>query len=801
MGELAFRSARAALLLTAAVFAAGCGGAQSRHDRFMERGQEYFVAQNFDKARLEFNNALQIQPKDAEARYMSGRVAEKLEKVRDAVGAYQGAIDVNPEHLGARTSLGRIMVFAGAPERAMEIIEPALAKHPDDAELLVVRGAARIQLKDIPGALADAEQAVKLAPDSENAIALLASLYRQSNESAKAVDLLKQAIVRVPTSSDLRLVLATLYASQGDAAAATSEMEGIVKIKPNVAGFRQQLALMLARQKRWDEAEAVLARSITDLPAARDLKIAYVDLQTAIKGREGGEKALREFIAQDAKDLDLQLALGTFLERFKDTAAAKQAYQRLVAQEGDRPQGIAARTRIASLELQDGNEAAARKLVDEVLQKNPRDNDALILRGNIALSHNDPTSAIADLRTVLRDQPEAVGVIRVLSRAHLANGEVALAEEQLRRAMTIAPTDVGVRLDLAQVLAQTNRVTDALPLVEAVVKDQPSHVGAREALARLYVSTGQLANASTAAQDLKTLRPESPMGWFIAGSVAASQKNYADARANLEKALELQPQGMDILTALTRVDLESGRQQDAIARLTKLAEQNPGQGVPRNMLGELRLAAKDYDAAKESFEMARKSTPGWWLPYRNLALVRLIQNDPAGAIQIYKEGVEATHYEVMLVSDLASLYEKNKQPDEAISLLERLVATKPKLAVGSNNLAMLLVTYRTDAASLDRARDLTAAFSSANDGNLLDTFGWVRFKRGEQAEGLSALERAQELLPRSAVIRYHLAMAQLKAGLTDKARRNLQVSLEGNAAFAEAEHARTVLAQLDKKAG
>ncbi len=118
------------------------------------------------------------------------------------------------------------------------------------------------------------------------------------------------------------------------------------------------------------------------------------------------------------------------------------------------------------------------------------------------------------------------------------------------------------------------------------------------------------------------------------------------------------------------------------------------------------------------------------------------------------------------------------------------------MPAAANNLAMLLVTYKTDRASLDRARDLAAGFVSSNDGGLLDTNGWVHFKRSENAEALPVLQRAAERSPDSKEIRYHLAMAELRAGLTERARDDLQTALSGTAKFSGSEEARAQLAAL-----
>ena len=111
------------------------------------------------------------------------------------------------------------------------------------------------------------------------------------------------------------------------------------------------------------------------------------------------------------------------------------------------------------------------------------------------------------------------------------------------------------------------------------------------------------------------------------------------------------------------------------------------------------------------------------------------------------------------------------------------------------------MNHKTDPQALDRAKQLTAGFASSNRPELLDTSGWVCLKRGEVQDAVSVLERAIERAPDSQVIRYHLAMAQLKAGQRDKARSNLQTALGKSSGFEGAEEARVALGQLTGKSG
>ncbi len=59
----------------------------------------------------------------------------------------------------------------------------------------------------------------------------------------------------------------------------------------------------------------------------------------------------------------------------------------------------------------------------------------------------------------------------------------------------------------------------------------------------------------------------------------------------------------------------------------------------------------------------------------------------------------------------------------AIQVYEDALAKTPKYLPAMNNLAMLLATYRTDKASLDRAAQLASALASSTDAVYLDTPG------------------------------------------------------------------------------
>jgi tetratricopeptide (TPR) repeat protein len=789
------------VLVTCATLLAGCGSAKSRFDDHLQRGQQYFDAGRYDKAGVEFRNALQIEPRSAKAHYLNGEAAERRGELRGALGSYQAAIEIDPDYSSARAALGRILVFGGAAARALTVVAPELARHPDDAQLLTVRGAARAQQHDLAGAINDAEHAAKLAPDNDDAVALLASLYRRQGDGPRAAALVAAAVARRPDSIDLRQVLASLYLTMGQNAKSEEQLKQIVALAPREPPHRYQLALFYERTGNSDAAQRVLEEAVRAFPGSSAAKLALIDFIAQKRSRAQGEQTLRAYIAREPDNDDLRLGLGMLLQRAGAPAQAQAAYEEIVERDPHGRAALVARDRIAAIELDAGQLVQARGQLAAVLADNPSDNDALIMRGDIALGHDDPAAAIADFRAVLRDQPNAPNVARALARAYLANGESALAEATLETAVEAAPNDLPVRLDLAQLLVQRGRADAAATTLQEAVRRSPESLAARAALVRVCLAKGDLPAARAAAQELETLQPKAALGAYLAGLVAQRQERLDDGERDFARALELEPDDLDALAALSGLELARGRQAAALARVRAFVAAHAHDAPALNLLGELLIVARDYGGATAQLSEAAALAPRWPLVYHNLARARRAAQDLAGATAAYQEGLKQVPYEPLLVSGLADVYEQQGRIQEAIAAYENLLAQRPHLTVAANNLAMLLVTYRTDQRSLDRARELTATFADSDNGALLDTNGWVRLKLGDLTDALPTLERAADRAPGSQVIHYHLAIAELRAGQRDKAREDLETALSGPASFAGSTDARAKLNALNAGSG
>jgi tetratricopeptide (TPR) repeat protein len=92
---------------------AGCG-VQEREQGYLQRGLALFDRGDFDGAKLDFKNVLQIDEGQAQAWYGLARVEEKQGDYADAIGAYARVLQLNPTNISAKVRRGIL------PLRAME---------------------------------------------------------------------------------------------------------------------------------------------------------------------------------------------------------------------------------------------------------------------------------------------------------------------------------------------------------------------------------------------------------------------------------------------------------------------------------------------------------------------------------------------------------------------------------------------------------------------------------------------------------------------------------------------------------
>lgn len=771
-----------------------CSNAAERKAAYLERAHTLQAQGQYDKARLEYKNALQIDPKDAETWFRLGLMEEQAQNLRTAAAIYQRVVEMDNKHNDARLKLGRLYLVGGAPNQVEPLLKEVMKTEPDNVDALVLRAALAAHNNDIPGAQRDVSTALQKQPENVDATILDATLDMRTGHTDEAIDLLNKALRQHPKDTGLHAVLAAIYAQLGKVDDGATHIKAIIALEPQIASHRVRLAEYYLVNKRPKEAEQVLREGLQQPALKKDMQLALVNMQAAQGKPDQAMQTLAQFIKESPQDYALRFQMAEFKVAARKPDEARAVYEDIIASAGTKPEGLRARTELARLLIAQGQSGPANELLAQVLKQSPRDNDALIARAGLAIARHDAPAAINDLRAVLRDQPTSVPVLRALASAHRQQGELDLAVEALQKAVEAAPSDSDTRIFLANLLGEQGKWATAQEQLERVLKQDPNQLAALETLFRMQMAQSAYTQAIQLAQRIQAQQPG--RGEYYQGVVLQAQKKHNEAIAHFESALQHTPGATEPLTALVKSRFALNQARLAEQRLTQEVARDKDSVIAQNLLGEVLLIEKKTDAAIAALRNAERLDPKFAAPYHNLATAYLAKGDAEAAVAALRQGISATDHDPTLVYALANYQEKHGQTDQAIALYEKAMQARPNEVMFTNNLAMLLANYRQDKQDLDRAVALGERLKEQSNPAYLDTLGWAYYRSGDVAAAIPVLEQAARQAPNSPLLNYHLGMVYYQKGDHDAARRHLERAVTDNSTYHGVEEAKAILAKL-----
>lgn len=775
---------------------AACGGAEDRKEKYFKRGMELYEQGNYVKAKLEFKNVLQIDPKDAEGHFMFGQIMEKEQNWRQAYALFLRAVELNPNHVGALIHLGRLYAMSGAPEKAVETADKVLVLQPGDPAAMVLKGLAKARMGNKEDAVLDVEAAVKVDSDNVEAVSLLVALYADLGNMEKAIGLAKKGIGDHPKNMGLHLLLARMYEKTGNTQGAIELLNKMIALQPDNQSNRNRLAAYYYSKGEKAESEKVLRESITSNPDSVEAKLALVEfLGKDESTRAQALKELEDFVKGSPTEYQLQFALAQIYYASGRAEDARNIYLSIADKEKGTVNGADANIKLAGMLLIEKKLDEAKALVDGVLAQDPKNKDALLTRAAISLASDDPDKGIGDLRTLLSEDPGHVRGLRLKARAHLKKNEIALARESLEAAIQVSPQEAAANFELAQLLLQTGKPDDAIAVLEKMQKFAPDHAGVLLGLAKIYTGQRKWDKVAEVAKQMQTSHPDKALGYHYAGLALQGSGDLEGSVKLFEHALQISPNAVEPLIGEAKSWLALKQPDKALERIEQAIIANDNNFLAYNLKGEILIIQKRLEDAEAAFNKARDINPKWPVPYSNLAKLRVINKNIPGAIAFLEEGVKSTK-DLSLSIELASIYDGNNYAAKARELYEKLLADRPNLDIVKNNLAMMLVRGTPVKADLDKALELTKDFTLSENPIFVDTLGWVRYKRGENKQALILLERAYNAQLKMPDISYHLGMAYYKSGSKKDAIDKLEESLGLGRPFEGMDEARLVLAEL-----
>ncbi len=433
----------------------------------------------------------------------------------------------------------------------------------------------------------------------------------------------------------------------GDLRAARVELLNALKANPNNANARLLLARVLLARGAGVAAQAEIDRAIkAGVPREKTYHLTANAL--LLDGKASQALAM-------ARDPRIPPQFGAYAARMRgraqitlgSTAEGGRSIEEAVRLA---PNNVEALVDLARYQAGSRDIPAAERSVDRALAIKPGNVDALNLKGGIVRATKGLPQSLAFYDRALKSDANSI-------------------ETLLERAATLS--DLG-RLDAAR--------TD----IKEVMGLIPNHPIVLYLSAAIAAREGKFQDAQTLLGQTKGLLDKYPPAQFLRARLAMQQKNLGVAVETLSALVAEQPANPIARRMLALVQLQRGDPRGALASLEPLAKQTDLDAQTLAMFGQAYAQTGDFSSAQGFYQRAAKLAPNLPQLDTQIAMTRLAQGDPAGAIAGLNGVLKTDPKSLQALMSLTYVQLRLRDYRAAAVTAERLIAAHPDLPVSYN---------------------------------------------------------------------------------------------------------------------
>jgi tetratricopeptide (TPR) repeat protein len=502
---------------------------------------------------------------------------------------------------------------------------------------------------------------------------LLFIYYTQSSQFDHAEETLKTAVSSLPADPAPRLQLAAFYYVRNrrpEMLAILNGLRSAKKVFPHVdsligdfyvrigafdqgiqayrdgenhepklaADYQKRIADVLLYAGRDQEALAVLTKLHKEHPSDMDTAAIHAamlaksdprQVQTAIN-------ELEPLAAKEPANAMFQFHLGCAYWIKGDPASLDKAAQHFQTSLTLSPDSTLTKLSLAQVRLLQGQNGVAVQLAEQILQTNPANLHAKLIRGT-GLAHLDEgDKAREELRSVLSIRKDSSEALYQLAALDLRDKRYPEAEAEFRTLAQAGDTR-GITGQADCKLAQ-GRPTAAAKIIQEELAKHPERDIYRIVLSEVQLRMGKLHDARAQLQEVLQRNPKSAEALTRLGTVESQLGDKQGALEDFHKAHQVQPANLTATLGYALLLEESGQENQACATYEELLQADPENPTALNNLAYLKAEqGVDLDQALGYAQHAMERSPQDPNVSDTLALIYIRKKLTTQAVQILQE--------------------------------------------------------------------------------------------------------------------------------------------------------------------
>jgi tetratricopeptide (TPR) repeat protein len=734
---------------------------QVQKQKFYSKGMEYLQKGKINDARLQFLNALKIDPNFAEAASVLAEIQFREKNYKQAYSLLQQALRAKPDLLPAHKGLAQLYRISGRLPEAQKELETVLEQTPDDIDTLLNLGLVQALQKKSKDAEGNFNRVLELQPNHVAALMALATMKRDANDLPGAERFLKLALEKNPRSVPIYLALFKFYITTGNSASMEPLFPQALKDTNNNIQILEAIDGFYEGANRLGEAEAIV----------------------------------RKMQAAHSKEPAYWAALADFYVRTNDWKRAKAELERVLQ---NHKGAIDDEHKLIEVELNLNDRKQAESLNSELLKRNSKDSYAHLLKGRMALSDGNVDAAITEFNDTQKFRPDWPALHFWMAQAYVRRNQFEQAKHELETALAYDSDYRVARLTLAALQNRTGAVNAAMMNAFRLIQNNQHDVPAL-----LVYSESLIARKDydRAAKVLKMAADNAANNADIhrqLGILNLAKKNVADALKEFRTAWEMDPASKQLMDHVVLGYVVERQMGSAIELLQQAIAARPKDAMPRIGLAQMYFWSGKHADGISALQTAMQVAPSNPESYILLADVYSTANKADQSAQLLTAAAQKPGLDSDLLIRMGMIYERLQRWNEARDAYEKSLQADSGNALAKNNLASVLA---------DHGGDLNVALTLAQQAKekmvdsleVTNTLGWIYYKRQLYDMALKYLEDCAKKDQKNPTFQYELGMTQWKLGHAAEARASLVKALDLDAHFPDAATAATTLAEIARK--
>ena len=563
-----------------------------------ELGLIYFNDRQYDKAVPLLQKSYATQP-DADLAFKLGKADLESNRIDDAINYLKEAVTKNPGLVEAELALARSYYkrekfitaaaeyekIASRPEMtAMDQYARAVSHEKNNDKDLATRafqaaiekfgmaaspeaiasrlkvGTSHMEKRNYEAALTQFQFIAAADPQGkivENINFLLADAYEGSGNGPKAILSLEKALQQNPKNIEATARLADLYEKNGMGEKAKQTYEKMMSLNPNDPHVYLVLGQYNLKAKKTSEALKHFEKSYLldhGAQAAEGIAIAASTLNQWDKARDAAESAVRI----DQNLMESRTILYKAYLKDKNFAGARDQLEYLV---GKKPFDLEYWKQLAVCYEQLNDQMKLANADKKIVEMDRTNVDSRLRLARYALSQNMPKQAFDMYKELSVLTPQNADVFKNLYDLCLKSGDKAGAAGYLKKYLGLNPSDATAQRNLGDMLYELRDQDGALAAYRAALKLDPTIKGFYKRYAELVIAKGQQDEVIRVLSGAIKSGEADVGAYTTLGMIYQKKEQYAKALEMYQKALTMDAQNVDVLSAVAECQAKTGRQE------------------------------------------------------------------------------------------------------------------------------------------------------------------------------------------------------------------------------------------------